>query len=122
MTEWSIDIPEELTSDLKSAMFIADIADQRSNLPQNALILTLDRIGSLKVQIFSNEHPPPHFRVTAAGENNNYTISDCTPLNGNALNRFHRQICEWHKRNKQELINTWNDTRPSDCPVGQYRE
>jgi hypothetical protein len=38
------------------------------------------------------------------------------------LSRFFRQIQEWHKAHKQNLIATWNNTRPSDCPVGHYRE
>ena len=121
MPEWTVDVTEKLSDELKAAMLLADVEDQRRNVPPDALILTIDRIGPLKVQVFSNEHPPPHFRVITNKESNNFTISDCSPLNGNALSRFFRQIREWHRTHKQELMEAWNDRRPSDCPVGEYR-
>jgi hypothetical protein len=120
--EWITDLPEDLYVKLRLELFHADVEYQRSGLPPNALILTLDRIGPLRIQVFSNEHPPPHFRVICNAGRNDFTISDCTPLHGNELNRFFHQIREWHKTHKQDLISTWNDTRPSDCPVGIYRE
>lgn len=79
------------------------------------------RIGSLKISVFSNEHPPPHFRVSYQGETANYRISDCAKLNG-GLDRFNRNIKKWHAVHKPMLIDTWNETRPNNCPVGRYRE
>ncbi|MGQ2965944.1 DUF4160 domain-containing protein [Methylophilus sp.] len=81
----------------------------------------VDRIGKLKIEIFSNEHPPPHFRVIYDGETANYTIKDCIKLNG-GLDPFRNNIKKWHGRNKQKLIDKWNDMRPSNCPVGRYVE
>src|ERR1700730_6211493 len=121
MPEWTVDVTEKLTGELKATMLVADVADQRRNVPPDALILTLDRIGPLKIQVFSNEHPPPHFRVITAEESNNFAITDCSPLNGKALSKFFRQIREWHLAHKQELIEALNNRRPSDCPVGEYR-
>lgn len=34
-------------------------------------------INGLKIEIFSREHPPPHFRVFCAGETANFAIKDC---------------------------------------------
>lgn len=82
---------------------------------------TVANLQGLKIQIFSNEHPPPHFRVSYAGDTANFSIKDCTKLNG-GLSRWERNIREWHSENKAELITVWNRTRPSDCPVGMYRE
>jgi hypothetical protein len=122
MPEWITYVSEDLCVKLQSELSYADVKYQRSGLPPDALIYTLDRIGPLQIQVFSNEHPPPHFRVICNAGRNDFKISDCTPLHGNELSRFFRQIREWHKTNKQKLITTWNDTRPSDCPVGLYRE
>ena len=83
--------------------------------------LMLDRFGGLKIEVFANEHPPPHFRVICAGETANYRISDCGQLNG-GLRKYHRVIRAWHSKNKSKLIEVWNNFRPSDCPVGQYIE
>ncbi len=122
MPEWIADLSEDLCVELKHDLFLADVAYQRSGLPPDALILTLDRIGPLRVQVFSNEHPPPHFRVICSAGRNDFRISNCAPLHGNELHHFFREICQWHKTHKQDLIAAWNNTRPSDCPVGLYRE
>ena len=82
---------------------------------------TVAHLNGLKVEIFSDEHPPPHFRVFYAGETANFSIKNCEKLNG-GLRKWERNIRKWHASHKDELIATWNRTRPSDCPVGQYRE
>lgn len=120
MPEWVIDLSNDLCVRLQRDLFLADVESQRSGLPPEALILTLNRIGTLKIQVFSNEHPPPHFRVACDEGQNDFRISDCIPLHGNKLDRFYRQIKDWHKMHKQDLIDAWNNTRPSDCPVGLY--
>ena len=74
---------------------------------------------SLKIEVFANEHPPPHFRVKYAGETANYQISDCEQINGD-LKRYYRVIRRWHSKNKSKLIEAWNEFRPSGCPVGKY--
>jgi hypothetical protein len=81
----------------------------------------VERIGSLKIEVFSDEHPPPHFRVIYNGETANYAIADCSQLNG-GLRKFRRNIVQWHADNKQVLIDAWNKSRPTGCPVGEYVE
>jgi hypothetical protein len=78
-------------------------------------------IGGLKIEIFAKEHPPPHFRVIYNGETANFTIKDCTRLNG-GLDIYFHNIRKWHSKNKQKLIDKWNEMRPSDCTVGRYIE
>ncbi len=77
--------------------------------------------GQLRIEIFSNEHPPPHFRVKCGSESADYHIKDCQQRDGR-LKRHHRAIKAWHAKNKPLLITTWNERRPTDCPVGLYRE
>ena len=79
-------------------------------------------IGGLRVDIFSNEHPPPHFKVSYAGESNNFAIDDCRPLNGNTLSKFFRNIKKWHGENRATIEKRWNDTRPTGCTVGNVRQ
>lgn len=81
----------------------------------------VDRIQDLRVEVFSNEHPPPHFRVKCGSETANYQIKDCAQLNGR-LKGSYRAIKRWHTENKPKLIEAWNSRRPTDCPVGAYRE
>jgi Domain of unknown function (DUF4160) len=75
----------------------------------------------LKIEIFSREHPPPHFRVRHNSDTANYTIKDCSKLNG-GLNKFHHNIVAWHRQHKNEIVGVWNATRPTNCPVGKYVE
>jgi len=82
---------------------------------------TVARLDGLKMQIFADEHPPPHFRVTYAGETANFTIKDCSRINGR-LDKWLKTIQQWHSKNKAELIAAWDRTRPANCPVGKYRE
>ena len=77
-------------------------------------------LKGLKIEIFSDEHPPPHFRVKFSGESNSFRIADGSPIYPDGdLKKYFRNIKKWHAKNKQFLVQTWNDTRPSGCPVGK---
>jgi hypothetical protein len=81
----------------------------------------VDRINGLKIEIYSNEHCPPHFHVVFQNKTGSYRIKDCEEMEGN-LTPYNRNIRKWFKKNKELLISTWNETRPANCPVGPYRE
>ena len=80
------------------------------------------RVDGLKVKIFADEHPPPHFHVEYQGESASFSILNCERLEGVAgLERYEKAIHYWWERNQSRLIETWNTTRPSDCPVGPIK-
>jgi hypothetical protein len=80
---------------------------------------TIAYLSGLKILIFSDEHPPPHFRILdGAGCSNDFTIDECKPLHGKSLSKYFRNIKKWHLKNKELLILAWNERRPTDCPVG----
>lgn len=115
-------MPEEIAIQLRDSFRMGPIIEhdgRELRLLEEEFVARLD---GLKIEIFSKEHPPPHFRVIYNGESNNFSIKDCCPLNGIGFGKFFKNFKKWHADNKQELINTWNRTRPSDCPVGQYQE
>ena len=79
--------------------------------------------GQVKIEIFSNEHPPPHFRVKLRnGECWNFDIANCEPLKneGSPPRKIYRQVAKWWVGNKKLLINMWNESRPTNCPVGVF--
>ena len=115
--EWIITISQEIEKELVESFELGPII--RGDLRQLDEQL-VEYLNGLKIEIFANEHPPPHFRVNYAGETANYTIDDCHQLNG-GLSKWYKNIKKWHKKNKQNLIQTWNSTRPSNCPVGKYK-
>jgi hypothetical protein len=117
-TEWTVDahdLASSLAEDFQHGPIIDD-AGRRYLIEE-----TVATLQGLKIQIFSDEHPPPHFRVAYAGDTANFSIKDCCKLNG-GLSRWERNIRAWHSKNKQALIAVWDRTRPTDCPVGKYRE
>jgi hypothetical protein len=69
-------------------------------------------LNGLRIQIFSREHPPPHFRVTYAGETADFSISDEAKLVG-GLSSWERTIRSWHGANKERLIEVWRSDAPA---------
>ncbi len=114
--EWIIEAPIEVIENLAKSFQFGPILGDGSRQLNEELVTHLN---GLKIQIFSKEHPPPHFRVIYNGETANYKISDCTKLNG-GLNKWYRNIKKWHEINKFKLVQVWDETRPSDCTVGDY--
>lgn len=117
--EWSVEVDNAATDRLKRALFADDRAAAVPSAGDQPAFL-VDRFAGLKVEVFAREHGMPHFRVKCGEGSANYTIEDCTQLNG-ALQRQYRVIREWHAAHKQKLIDAWNSSRPSDCPIGEYR-
>lgn len=75
--------------------------------------------GNLKMFVYADEHPPPHFHVIYNDEENSFRLDDATPLFPNGgLRKWFKNIKKWHGKNKQELYAAWNENRPTDCPVG----
>jgi hypothetical protein len=118
--EWVVALQDETAVvQLKDSL---SAIERRNTSPANdTLELLVDRFAGLRIEVFANEHPPPHFRVICGGESANYRIADCAQLNG-GLRRAYRVVRAWHAQNKARLIDVWNRHRPSDWPVGEYRE
>ena len=116
---WVVVVPEEISRTLLREFRIGPIINDKG-----ARYLTehlVARVDGLKIEIFSNEHPPPHFRVLYGKDSANFSIQDCRKLNG-GLDKWERTIKQWHSKNKDKLIEVWNVSRPTDCPVGPYKE
>jgi len=78
------------------------------------------KVNGLKIEVYPNEHPPPHFHVKSPNVNASFDIENCLLLEGNVDTRDEKKIQFWHKQAKPLLINTWNSTRPTNCSVGAY--
>lgn len=75
------------------------------------------RFMSLRIEIRSDEHGPPHFHVISERKGASYTIETCERMAGK-LDLNERLLKKWWNKNKGKLLQTWNETRPTDCPVG----
>lgn len=118
----------KLKRDLELMQVVAENASHRQNEQQNLMgLLVFPRKSKsggkgerlFRVDIFSREHGPPHFRVTVDGAIADFRISDCAPLKGNlGMSLPTRRIYKYWLEDRQYLVDAWNKLRPSDCPVG----
>lgn len=123
MSETVVPFVDESVKALENAMNLADIHKHSRDPDSISFDLIVGSFNSVKVEIFANEHPPPHFRVKVNEYAGNFSIDTCEFLNGDAsIRRRHREIRKWHAENRKRLIETWNETRPGNCPVGAFRE
>ena len=79
----------------------------------------VDNISNLKIEIFSNEHPPPHFHIKSPEIDATFSILECKLLNGNIDSKSLKKIEYYHQHMRDKLIEAWNKFRPDDCPVGK---
>lgn len=119
MPIWEIQVSGHEVAELEDSLNQGPIVDDQGR--RLLLERKVDQIGDLKIIVYSDEHPPPHFLVKCSEGSCRFEIADCSPLDNKGLEKYFRNIRQWHKKNKQLLINTWNNARPSDCPVGAYR-
>lgn len=78
--------------------------------------------GRLRAEVRANEHPPPHFHVTYDGEDASYCIMTGRRLPGViGMERYDKMVERWWLKNRSKVIDRWNSTRPSNCPVGPVR-
>jgi hypothetical protein len=80
------------------------------------------RVDGIRIEVFAREHPPPHFHIEGGDIDATFSILDCSLIDGR-IDRRQRALVEWwYKRSRAVLINAWNKSRPSDCPVGPIEE
>jgi hypothetical protein len=94
------------------------IHDGEPVLLQNKQLI--ERLDGLRIEIYPNEHPPPHFHVRSPEVDASFVIEDCRLLKGRATREALQKIKYWHRFSKPKLIDVWNSTRPTDCTVGKY--
>jgi hypothetical protein len=81
----------------------------------------VDTVGGLKIEIYPDEHTPPHFHVRSATVDASFRIEDCSCLAGQISRSDFDKIRYWHQNAKPLLVEKWNLLRPTDCVVGPYR-
>jgi len=117
--QWMVIVPGEISRTLLRELRTVPIVNDKGTRYLTEYLVA--RVDELKIEIFSNEHPPPHFRVLYGKDSANFSIPDCRKLNG-GLDQWEKTIKQWHSTNKDKLIEVWNARRPTDCLVGLYKE
>lgn len=78
----------------------------------------VDRYCGLRIMVYPNDHPPPHFHVKSGDVDASFRIDNCDLLKGKVPVNAEKKIRYWHKRSRPVLEKAWNQTRPTDCTVG----
>ena len=79
----------------------------------------VDKVHHIKIEIYSNEHPPPHFHIVSNEARASFAIDDCRELeNSGFSSREIKNIRDWFIHSKEKLIEVWNKTRPDNCVAG----
>lgn len=110
------DFGSHLSSVLSGGVYVYDDGVRRTLIFGRALV---DRVRGLRIEIFPREHEPAHFHVTGPNLSASFRISDGSLLNGQVGRREADLIQYWYGFAKPRLVEVWNATRPSDCPVGK---
>jgi len=111
---------EWLESLFHNGCYIWEDANGEKKLIETRKAIT--RLKGLKIEIYSNEHPPPHFHVKSPNVNAIFDIENCKKLKGTIDSKDYKLIKYWHKKSKDILIKAWNERRPTECTVGNYEE
>lgn len=81
------------------------------------------RGSGFKYEVFSNEHPPPHFRVLKGSDSAVFDLRTGDFIHGSGKIRKLRQcVSRTYPEIRSILIRRWNETRPSDCSVGPLED
>jgi hypothetical protein len=116
-------LTEHLHSLLSSSAYINETID-----PDGPVLIEskelVKRINGMKIEIYSNEHPPPHFHVVTTNHRVSFSLDNCLLLDGSLPSKQVKKIEYWfHQLNaKKALVDIWNKTRPDGCVVGEYKE
>lgn len=110
---------DELIAILETLFNHGFAADEEGRLYQ--IFQLVAQVNGLRFEIFSREHAPPHFHVRGADVDAEFSIINGELLKGNIDNRKRSLVKWWHERSRDKLIQSWNETRPSNCPVGPIK-
>lgn len=69
---------------------------------------TLANIGGLKIQIFADDHNPPHFHVVTPDHEALIAIADFSMLRGSLVRRDLDAALSWAAENRKVLEHEWD--------------
>ena len=81
----------------------------------------VERLNNFSVQIYANEHPPPHFHIRGGGIDACLAIETFEALEGwNDVPKNAKRLIRYFYESggREKLIQFWNESRPEGCEVG----
>lgn len=77
----------------------------------------VDRVNGLRIEIYPNDHAPPHFHLRSPQCHAKFAISTCESLGSRVPSRVLELVQVWYREGgRRLLIQEWNRLRPTDGP------
>jgi hypothetical protein len=73
---------------------------------------TIKTIDKIKIDIYSREHPPPHFHVKFAEHEELIVISTLTTYAGRIPKAQRKKVIDWALEHKSFLLETFKQLNP----------
>jgi phosphomannomutase len=77
----------------------------------------ISRFYGIVIQMYADEHPPPHFHARYAGSAVQIGISPIRVLEGQLERRAMSLVLEWTALHQRELMENWNCMRNDELPL-----
>ena len=72
---------------------------------------TIARIGNIKIQMFGDDHAPPHFHVRTPDRKAVIALADLEVLRGSLRRSEFDTVVAWARQNQDRLENEWRRLR-----------
>ncbi|AJY47036.1 DUF4160 domain-containing protein [Martelella endophytica] len=73
---------------------------------------TIVKIGNIAIQIYADDHNPPHFHVVTPDHEAAVLLDSLELMVGSMDRKSLKAALEWARDNKEQLINEWNRLNP----------
>jgi Domain of unknown function (DUF4160) len=73
---------------------------------------TIIIIDGIRIEIYTDDHPPPHFHVKAGQMRAKFDIATGKLLKGSLDKRSMRKVRRWMEFNGSLLMRVWISSRP----------
>jgi hypothetical protein len=75
---------------------------------------TIKIIDSIKIDVYSRDHPPPHFHAIYAEYEELIVIESLEALAGYMPHAQRRKVLQWARNNKRLLLDNYNRLNPRE--------
>lgn len=77
----------------------------------------ISRFYGIVIQMYTEEHPPPHFHARYAGSAVQVGINPVRVLEGQLERRAMSLVLEWTALHQSELMANWDRMRRDEAPL-----
>lgn len=84
---------------------------------RSAVVPTVSRFLGIRIQMFLNDHPPPHFHARYGGQRAKYSIETLKLLAGALPRRVQGLVLEWAMMHRPTLRENWRRCEQHVVPL-----